>query len=103
MSAAPLNLVLHAPDADSLQRARNNAVNALRAAPACQVRIIANAAGVAAALDVPHEATDGLLWLSPNTLNNLDRPARAPLQVLDGPAVLELARLQGAGWAYIRA
>ena len=103
MPAAPYSIVLHAPDADSLQRARNNAVNALRADPATQIRIIANAGGVAAALEQPHEATDALLWLCPNTLKNLERTPPAPLKVLDGAAVLELARLQTEGWVYIRA
>ena len=103
MSDASYSIVLHAPDAESLQRARNNAVNALRAAPNTQICIIANAGGVTAALEQAHEATDALLWLCPNTLKNLERTAPAPLQVLNGPAVLELARLQSQGWAYIRA
>lgn len=95
MTATPLDIVLHAPDADSLQRARTNAVNALRAAPATQVRIIANASAVAAALDTPHPQADALTYLCPNSL--------APLQVLGEPAVLALARLQRHGWTYIRA
>ena len=98
-----LDIVLHAPDADSLHRARNSALNALRAAPSAQVRIVANAAAVAAALDTPHEGTDAMTYLCPNTLAQLERTARAPLQVLDAPAVLVLARLQKYGWAYIRA
>ena len=103
MTATPLDIVLHAPNADSLQRARTNAVNALRAAPATQVRIIANASGVAAALDTPHLQADALTYLCPNSLAALQRDARAPLQVLGEPAVLALARLQRHGWAYIRA
>jgi phenylacetate-CoA oxygenase PaaH subunit len=94
---------LHAPDAEGLQRARMNAVNARKGDPHCAVRIIANAAAVAAALDTPHEHTDALTWLCPNSLAQLQRPARAPLQVLDGPAILALARLQTEGWTYIRA
>lgn len=97
-----LHLVLHAPDAEGLQRARMNAVNALRAEPQTQVRIIANAAAVAAALDEPHEEADTLTYLCPNTLAHLVRESRAPLQVLAEPAVLALARLQKYGWAYIR-
>ena len=56
----PLHILLHAPDAEGLQRARMNLVNALRADPSCQVRIIANAAAVAVALDTPHEQADAL-------------------------------------------
>lgn len=98
----PLHIVLHAPDAEGLQRARMNAVNALRAEPQTQVRIIANAGAVAAALDQPHEQADVLTYLCPNTLAHLQRETHAPLQVLDAPAVLVLARLQQHGWAYIR-
>lgn len=97
-----LHIVLHAPDAEGLQRARLNAVNALRAEPATQLRIIANAGAVAAALDTPHDAADALTYLCPNTLAHLQRTTRAPLQVLGEPAVLALARLQQHGWAYIR-
>ena len=102
MPITPLSIVLHAPDADGLQRARMNAVNALRAAPETQVRILANASAVAAALDTPHEQADTLTYLCPNTLEQLQRTCRAPLQVLGEPAVLALARLQHYGWAYIR-
>lgn len=98
-----LNIVLHAPDAEGLQRARMNAANALRAEPKTQVRIIANAAAVAAALDEPHAEADTLTYLCPNTLAHLGRECRAPLQVLGEPAVLAMARLQKYGWAYIRA
>lgn len=98
-----LHIVLHAPDAEGLQRARMNAVNALRAAPQTQVRIVANAGAVAEALDTPHAQADALTYLCPNTLAHLQRATRAPLQVLGEPAVLALARLQHHGWAYIRA
>lgn len=102
MTPTTLHIVLHAPDADSLQRARMNAVNALRAEPLTQVRILANAAAVAEALDNPHEQADTLTYLCPNTLAHLGRECRAPLQALGEPAVLALARLQAHGWAYIR-
>ncbi|WP_284335915.1 hypothetical protein [Comamonas sp. NoAH] len=102
MNTTPLHIILHAPDAEGLQRARMNAVNALRAAPQTQVRILVNAAAVAAALDTPHEQADTLTYLCPNTLAQLQRECRTPLQVLSEPAVLALARLQAYGWAYIR-
>ncbi|WP_312569302.1 hypothetical protein [Comamonas sp.] len=102
MTTTPLHIVLHAPDAEGLQRARMNAVNAQKADPNCRVRIIANASAVAAALDTPHEQADHCTLLCPNTLAHLQRSCRAPLQVLDGPAVLALAQLQQQGWIYIR-
>ena len=58
-----LQILLHAPDAEGLQRARMNAVNARKGDPPCTVRIIANAAAVAAALVafVDHEAVNPVL------------------------------------------
>src|SRR5690606_874078 len=98
----PLHILLHAPDAEGLQRARMNLVNALRADASCQVRIIANAAAVAVALDTPHEQADALTHVCPNTLANLQRECRTPLLLLNEPAVLALARWQTQGWNYIR-
>ena len=100
--SAPLRILLHATDAEGLQRARMNAANAHKGDPQCTLRIIANAAAVAAALDTPHSPTDALTFLCPNTLAQLQRSYHAPLQVLDEAAVLALARLQTAGWAYVR-
>lgn len=102
-NAHPLQVVLHAPTPDALERARNNAANLLQEAPAAQVRIVANAQGVAAALDKAHAVLDPLTWLCPSTLQRIGRENRAPLQVLASPAVLTIARLQQEGWIYIRA
>lgn len=102
-TSAPLRIVLHAPDAESLARARASALNARKADPLCSVRIVANAAAVAAALDQPHADADPFTSLCPNTLAHSGRQAHAPLSVLPRPAVIELAQLQQAGWAYIRA
>lgn len=96
-------IILHAPTAGALERARNNAANLKRESPGADVRIIANAQGVAAALDVVHEDMDAITWLCPNTLGRTARENRAPLRVLNGPAVLEIVRMQQAGWLYIRA
>lgn len=98
-----LKVVLHAPTADALQRARSNAGNLLREAPAAQVKIVLNAQAVTAALDEPHDECDAITWLCPNTLKRANRQNREPLQVLAHGAVLELARLQQDGWVYIRA
>ena len=102
-STTALRIVLHAADAESLARARASALNARKAQPDANVRIVANAAAVAAALDTPHEGADPLTGLCPNTLAATARSPRAPLTVLGQPAVIELALLQRAGWAYIRA
>lgn len=97
-----IRLILHAPSPASLERARNNAVNLRRADPEADVRIIVNAEAVAAALDVTHPEADACTWLCPNTLARINRKQRQPLQMLGGSAVLEIALMQGDGWAYIR-
>lgn len=101
--AAPLRIVLHAPSAAALARARSNALNLRKDAPAAEVRIVLNAEAVAAALDAAHPQADPLTWLCPNTLAKTGRAARAPLQVLPVGAVLALVQLQQAGWVYLRA
>nr|MBF0686024.1 hypothetical protein [Pseudomonas sp.] len=70
--------------------------------PEADVRIIVNAQAVAAALDMAHPDLDALTWVCPNTLAKTNRENRPPLRLLDGAAVLEIARLQRGGWAYIR-
>ncbi len=98
-----LKVILHAPSPAALQRARNNALNLRNGMPAAEVRIIANAQAVESALDVAHERLDASTWICPVSLERLGRGNREPLQVLGGSAVLEIARMQAAGWVYIRA
>jgi len=103
MSQQSLKVILHAPTAASFERARNNATNLRRVAPDAEVRIIANADAVAAALDAsPHEQ-DALTQLCSVTLSRINRQCRAPFGLVDGPAVVEIARLQHEGWSYIHA
>ena len=102
MKALP-PILLHAPTLEALARARNSLMNAQEVDLNCRIRIIANAQAVAAALDVPHAQADAHTYLCPNTLQHLHRTPHKPLQVLAGPAVMEIAALQAAGWAYIRA
>lgn len=98
-----LRIVLHAPTAGALVRARSNATNLQRGAPHALVRIVVNAEAVAAALDQPHAEADGLTQVCGNTLQRLGRQAPAPLTVLAQGAVLALAEMQRDGWSYIRA
>lgn len=95
-------VLLHAPTADALIRARSNAKNLLAAAPDTECEIVVNAAGVAACLDARDPATDGLLRVCSNTLKakNLTPPDDL---VLVPAAVLYLVEKQGEGWLYIRA
>lgn len=97
-----LRVVIHAPTAAALKRARSNARNLLRAEPDVQVRIIANAEAAAAALTTPDAETDQHLALCLNSLKA--QGLSAPVGIATVPAaVVELARLQADGWAYIRA
>ena len=98
-----LKVLLHAPTATALQRARNNASNLLRDAPDAEVRIVANAEAVVAALEQPHDVLDAITWLCPNTLQRANRTAHEPLHVLARAAVLEIAQMQQQGWVYVRA
>lgn len=101
-SPAALRVVLHAPTAAALTRARSNLRNLLAAAPDTEVRIVANADGVAAALAEPDATADRHLLLCENTLRN--RSLSAPDGIDTVPvAVHALATMQRDGWAYIRA
>jgi len=102
-TVSELKIVLHAPTAGALKRARSNAANIQREDSHAQVRIVVNGEAVAVALDTPDSERDPLTWLCPNTLRNLKREARNPLQVLGEGAVLALAHLQQEGWIYLRA
>ena len=96
-----LRVLLHAPTAEALARARRNARNLITARPEAEVLIIANAAAVASALATP-DHTDPHLRLCGNSLaaQGLDNPAGLP--VVEA-AVVTLAEYQADGWAYIRA
>jgi intracellular sulfur oxidation DsrE/DsrF family protein len=96
-------ILLHAPTAGALVRARSNAANITKGAPHRIVRIVVNAEAVAAVLDAPDAAADGLTLVCPNTLTKIGRTAPEPLTVLPDGAVLAIARLQREGWCYVRA
>ncbi|MBP2232016.1 NitT/TauT family transport system ATP-binding protein [Azospirillum agricola] len=101
MAGVPLRLVIHAPTAAALERARRNAANLRKARPDGAIRIVANAEAVAAALDRPDPDTDPLLRLCGNTLAKLGRPASGLTVVEAG--VLDIAEAQAEGWGYMRA
>jgi len=103
MQSEKLQIIIHAPTAAALERARNNAGNILGYAPQTVVKIIANAQAVSAAIESAPHAQDAVTYLCPMTLqkNNLTCPER--LKQAEGPAALWIAQLQQAGWTYIRA
>ncbi len=97
-----MRIVIHAPTAGALRRARSNARNLLKAEPGAEVRIVANGGGVAAALEAREAETDGLLVLCENTLAATGQSRPEDLATTPA-AVVTLARLQAEGWTYIRA
>jgi NitT/TauT family transport system ATP-binding protein len=102
VSGGGLRLVIHAPTAAALERARRNARNFRRLRPEARLRIVANGEAVAAALDAPDAETDGLLELCGVTLARLGRPAPLTVRVVEA-AVVAVAEAQAEGWSYLRA
>ncbi|WP_454673619.1 hypothetical protein [Achromobacter pestifer] len=96
-----IRLLIHAPTPASLERARRNAANLVKAEPLATVEIVANAGAVAAALADPHP-TDEHLRLCQNTLTATGGKAPAHIQTV-AAAVLHIAQRQADGWAYMRA
>jgi intracellular sulfur oxidation DsrE/DsrF family protein len=103
MAISRLKIVLHAPTAGALVRARNNLANPDSTSPVPEVRIVVNAEAVAATLDNPNDVADRVTQVCGNTLRKLGRQASTPLTVFDQGAVLGLAEMQADGWRYIRA
>ena len=98
-----IQILLHAPTASALLRARKNAANILKDNATAGVRIVVNADAVSAALDQPDVAGDALTSVCPNTLRRLARKPEASMNVLPQAAALALAMLQRERWLYVRA
>jgi intracellular sulfur oxidation DsrE/DsrF family protein len=97
-----MRVLLHAPTAGALMRARSNLRNLRAANPDAEILIVANADGVAAAIAARDPETDSAVRLCANTLRA--RRLDAPADLATIPAAVEmLARLQAEGWIYIRA
>jgi intracellular sulfur oxidation DsrE/DsrF family protein len=95
-------VLIHAPTAAAVERARNNAANLLKAEPHAMVRILVNADGVAALLDTPRDDTDPFTLVCANTLSRIDRRAQPPLQTIPS-SIVALVQMQRDGWLYVRA
>ncbi len=98
-----LRVLLHAPSAAALLRARSNAANLAKDAPLALVRIVINGAAVAAALDDPNPVADAVTLVCPNTLRTIGCDALAPLTALESGAIFALTTMQRDGWCYVRA
>jgi uncharacterized protein len=103
LSHPSMRILIHAPTANALNRARSNVINLTNGASESWVRIIVNADAVEATLDMPNTVTDALTLVCPNTLAKIGRDAPAPLTVLAEGAIAVIARMQLEGWCYVRA
>ena len=101
-SHSRISMIIHASTANSLKRARNNAVNILHSAPDAQLRILANADAVSAALGESHETDATLLILCETTLARIGKTAPTSVKTVPGVA-LSIARMQQEGWLYMHA
>ena len=96
-------VLLHAPTADALERARSNARNLLKDIPDAQIRIIANAQAVKACVEGAEHECDIYTYLCPNTLRNQALSAPERFQTLEQGAITALVTLQAENWIYMRA
>lgn len=101
MADNQLRIVLHAPTADGLRRARSNVTNLLRDDASLVVNIVVNAEGVPMALDNPDPLTDQFLLICRNTLEKLGRESPSLTTVASG--VRAVVEMQQDGWTYVRA
>ncbi len=97
-----MKMLIHAPTADALARARNNLRNLLRADPGIEVELVANGEAVTYALDTPDTEADVYLLVCENTLNLADRQAPAGMRTVNA-AIHYIAVRQSEGWSYFRA
>lgn len=95
-----LRLLIHAPTAAALARARSNARNLLRADPTAEVEIVVNAGAVATAIETGE--VEPPLLLCGNSLAAQGLAAPETARVVPA-AVLHIASRQNEGWAYMRA
>jgi len=97
-----LALLIHAPTAAALKRARSNLRNFLKAEPGAKVELVANGEGALEALSLPDADTDAYLVLCENSLKAAEIIAPGGMRTV-GAAVHHIALRQSEGWAYFRA
>lgn len=97
-----MRLIIHAPTAAALHRARRNLANLLAAEPDAEVELVANGEAAVEAIEKPDHASQQYLVLCENSLRaaSLEKP---PEFRTTPAAVSYVARLQADGWSYFRA
>jgi intracellular sulfur oxidation DsrE/DsrF family protein len=97
-----VKVLLHAPTEGALTRARSNFRNLRRDNPGVEIRIIANAEAVPAAVKNPDPEADRALRLCENSLRARGLTAPEGMEIV-AVAMRAIAELQQEGWIYIRA
>lgn len=97
-----VKLIVHAPTAAALARARRNVVNLLTAEPDAEVELVVNGEGASAALETPDPNTDKYLTVCANSLRLTGAHAPEGTRIV-GAAILHIAQRQAEGWSYFRA
>jgi intracellular sulfur oxidation DsrE/DsrF family protein len=97
-----MKVVLHAPTAAALVRARHEARGLLASPDRGIVRIVVGGEAVTSALDEPDPELDHLMVICADALTHAGRVAPAGTELTPSAGYL-LSRLQRKGWAYVRA
>jgi len=97
-----LRVILHAPTAGALERARPNARNLQKEHPDAQIEIVANAGAAPGAVILSDPDTDPLVIVCTNSLHKQGLQA-APGQRQVASAIAHIAQRQLEGWQYVRA
>jgi NitT/TauT family transport system ATP-binding protein len=97
-----LKLVIHAPTAAALMRARRNVANLIAADPSAMVELVINGAAVTAEIENPDPATRLHLVVCQNSLDAAGLAAPPDARVTRA-AILHIAQRQADGWSYFRA
>lgn len=99
---APIKLLIHAPTAEALKRAQNNARNLLKLEADAIIEIVVNGPAVSTAVQIDDASILPLLVLCQNSLNSQSLTPPEGVQTVTA-AVRHLALQQAQGWAYVRA
>jgi NitT/TauT family transport system ATP-binding protein len=97
-----LKILIHAPTAGALSRARQNLRNFLADAPDSKVELVANGEAVRTAISAPDPDTDQFLILCENSLRAAQLSASEGISTT-AAAIVYIARRQSEGWGYFRA
>lgn len=97
-----LNVMIHAPTPEALQRAQANVRNLLKLEPDAQIELVVNGPAAAVAVGIADAEIVQRLVLCRNSLEKQGLSAQDGARVVPA-AVQHLAHQQQQGWGYIRA